>query len=139
MKTVESVVSKPLILCVEDDPLCQLLLERALKEGGFAAHFASDGKIALDKLKANKDISICLLDLNMPIMDGYSFLTKIVGDPRYDSLKVYITSCNSKNDFFEQTDQKNIDTRHVRGYFQKPFLFNEMIQKLYLDIANAVK
>ena len=58
------------ILVVEDIALNQLLMRTLLEDFGFSMDIASNGKIAIEKLKANS-YDIILMDLQMPEMNGF--------------------------------------------------------------------
>jgi len=58
------------VLVVEDIPLNQLLMKTLLDDYGFERDMASNGRIAIEKLEANK-FDIILMDLQMPEMNGF--------------------------------------------------------------------
>ena len=73
------------ILVVEDNELNRLMLCSILNEKYYVLQ-AENGKIALDILEGNKDkISLILLDIVMPVMDGYTFLSAVKANPDYSS------------------------------------------------------
>ena len=58
------------VLVVEDVALNQLLMKTILNDFGFELDIADNGKIAIEKLQA-KDFDIILMDLQMPVMNGF--------------------------------------------------------------------
>lgn len=64
------------ILLVEDNEVNVVLVQQYLKRWGMKAEVVGDGKAALEKMKANK-YDIVLMDLNMPVMNGYDATRKI--------------------------------------------------------------
>ncbi|MFT5243830.1 MAG: PAS domain S-box-containing protein [Psychroserpens sp.] len=58
------------VLVVEDIPLNQLLMKAVLDDFGFERDIAENGEIAIEKLK-NQDYDIILMDLQMPVMNGF--------------------------------------------------------------------
>jgi len=58
-------------LIVEDDPLNREILRRQLKSMGFEMDEATDGSEALEKLE-QAEYDIVLMDIHMPVMDGYT-------------------------------------------------------------------
>jgi adenylate cyclase len=60
-------------LVVDDDPEARDLVSRLLEKDGFAVEFAENGREGLDKLE--EGLSLIILDLSMPVMDGFEFLT----------------------------------------------------------------
>lgn len=67
------------ILIVEDDPDLMLTTALFLKEEGYRAGFAGNGREALDWIKESGDPDVILLDLHMPIMNGVEFMSEYVG------------------------------------------------------------
>ena len=60
-------------LVIDDDPEARELVSRLLEKDGFSVEFAENGQQGLDKLE--QGISLIILDLSMPVMDGFEFLT----------------------------------------------------------------
>ncbi|MES2575858.1 MAG: PAS domain S-box protein [Bacteroidota bacterium] len=58
------------VLVVEDMPLNQLLMKTLLDDFGFERDIAENGQIAIEKLQ-NEDFDVVLMDLQMPIMNGF--------------------------------------------------------------------
>ncbi|WP_158747761.1 response regulator [Acidisphaera sp. L21] len=67
-------VSHPSILIVDDDPAVSQLSERTVERMGLRAAIANNGREALDWLEANPAPQLILLDLLMPVMDGFEFM-----------------------------------------------------------------
>ncbi len=66
----------PHILIVDDDPILREALSLALTAQGYAVTEAADGAAALDRLRAGPRPRLVILDLVMPIMDGWQFLVE---------------------------------------------------------------
>jgi class 3 adenylate cyclase len=79
------------ILIVDDNRMNQLLLGRGLEQQGHTVAFAADGREALALLRA-EDFDLLLLDVLMPVMDGYQVLAELKGEPRLRDLPVVMTS-----------------------------------------------
>ncbi len=67
------------ILIAEDADINQLVIKKHMQKFGFNADFADNGKIALEKLRTN-DYDIVLMDMQMPVMDGYDTIRTIRND-----------------------------------------------------------
>jgi len=65
------------ILIVEDENSNFLLIEAILRKTGVNLLHAWNGKQAIEMLNENPDIDLCLMDLKMPIMDGFEATEKI--------------------------------------------------------------
>ena len=87
------------ILVVEDNPLNREMLLEILS-GQYAVLEAENGQEALDVLKAHADnIAVILLDVMMPVMDGFTFLDRIKADDRLSLIPVIImTQSDSEAD-----------------------------------------
>ena len=85
-------LSKKNVLIVEDSLIDREMLSEILSNT-YNVFQAEDGQCALNFLRETKDnISIILLDINMPVMDGYAFLREIKNDSRLSMIPVVITT-----------------------------------------------
>ncbi|MES1952376.1 signal transduction histidine kinase [Salinisphaera sp. S4-8] len=75
-------------LLVDDDMRNTFALSRALREKGLKVLMASDGFKALDQLSANPQVTIVLMDIMMPGMDGYETIRRIRAQAEYESLPI---------------------------------------------------
>lgn len=71
----------PFVLVVEDDRDGNEILQEVLRHEGFEVQAAWNGVEALERLRARKGPAIVLLDLMMPVMDGFQVLEAIRVDP----------------------------------------------------------
>lgn len=112
------------ILVVDDEPDLQMLIlqrfRKQIKDNTYDFCFAENGEDALDMLKDRDDISLVLSDINMPKMDGLTFLTEAqkLNNPMF---KTVIVSAYG--------DMDNIRTAMNRGAFDfvtKPIDFSDL-------------
>lgn len=108
---------------VDDDPLYVMLLQKLMGHVDFCDDLAvfNNGKEALDKL-TNSHIDntklpdVILLDLNMPILDGWQFLEKFVNIPFHQKITVYVVSSS-----INELDIQRVEAfKEVRNYIFKP-------------------
>lgn len=87
-------MNDPTILLVEDAPTDVLLTQRALKKSLIKARLiiAADGEAALQMLEGKGDISLILLDLHLPKVDGLHILEQIRGDEHTRSTPVVVVT-----------------------------------------------
>ncbi len=78
-------------MVVEDDHLIREAIVEALDEEGFDVIEAANGREALDKLHARR-ASLVLLDLMMPVMDGWQFREEQLHDPELSTIPVVVLS-----------------------------------------------
>jgi signal transduction histidine kinase/CheY-like chemotaxis protein len=76
LKTYRRKAPLNLVLVVEDDPVTRQLLRRELESGGFTVVEATNGRQALEYI-ARRPPALILLDLMMPDMDGFEFITEL--------------------------------------------------------------
>lgn len=89
------------ILIVEDEASLIKALSEKLSKAGFVCLEAKNGKDGLEIVKKNK-ISIILLDIIMPVMDGMTFLQKIKSNEKTEQIPVIIlTNLNDDNKIAE--------------------------------------
>ena len=118
------------VLIVDDDFISLLILKKTMENSGFEIFEAGNGEQALDILHKNEHIVLVSLDLNMPVMDGYSFLDEINKSQLKHRLKIFITSCSGRREFLNITKLQGIDTSAVVGYFEKPFVMEHFAETL---------
>lgn len=86
---------------------------------------ACDGSDALKKLPANMPIDIVMLDWNMPVMDGFTFLQKVREDATYKSVKIIM--CTSES---EKSRVVEALKAGANNYLVKPFTPEALKEKL---------
>ncbi len=84
------------VLVVEDEEESRETLRELLELEGYAVETASNGQEALDKLE-ELELCIILLDLFMPVMDGWKVLEQLRADGRLDKIKVVVTTSAAEN------------------------------------------
>jgi len=96
---------KKRILVVEDDQYIRDSLAELLQDEGYAVSVARDGQEGLDALRHNGHPDLILLDLMMPVKDGFQFRAEQREDPELAKIPVVIfsadTGVNQPNAQFE--------------------------------------
>ncbi len=75
------------VLIADDNPDGRELLREVLQSGDCQVLEAADGKEALERTRLNHP-DVVLLDLQMPVMDGFSVIRQLKQDPRYATIPV---------------------------------------------------
>lgn len=100
------------ILCVDDEMDMEMLVTQAfrrqIRNKEYEFVFASHGLDALNKLAQHKDIKLVLSDINMPEMDGLTFLSKLKENNLTDLRTIMVSAYG---------DMENIRTAMNRGAF----------------------
>lgn len=77
------------ILFIEDNEINQKILQSILKKSGISITLANNGKEGLDILfSQEKDFDLILMDISMPVMDGYEATKAIRKNPHFDTLPI---------------------------------------------------
>jgi len=125
-ETVEKPAEKPLngihILLVEDNRINVLVARNFLENWGATITVAENGQEALDRL-ASSDYHLVLMDLHMPVMDGYTAIRKI----REQGMKIPVIALTASlpNEVEQECRGMEID-----GFVLKPFLPDELFCKV---------
>ena len=85
-------MSQPTVLIVEDDADTRDMIGRFLELEGYAVETAANGRQALDRLDAGASACVILLDLMMPVMDGWEFRRIQVGHSVLSKIPVIVLS-----------------------------------------------
>jgi two-component system, chemotaxis family, chemotaxis protein CheY len=82
------------ILIIEDDRDIRESLAEILEAEGYATARATNGQEGLDYLRSAAKPNLILLDLMMPVKDGYDFANELVRDPRISDIPVIVMSAD---------------------------------------------
>jgi CheY-like chemotaxis protein len=117
------------ILVVDDEPVVVEIAKRKLEERGYEVHTAGDGEEALAVLKV-KIPDLIILDIQMPKMNGYTFMMEKSKTPEYVKIPVIVlTAYNEMEPLFK---------RHgVKGYLLKPLKLQDLLDKVAAVVPPA--
>jgi len=110
------------ILIIDDEPGVRDLLQDALGNAGYDVECATNGADGLDQLR-RRSADLCIVDVNMPTMNGYEFLKKL----RAHDLKtpvLMLTARDAKDDV-ERGLREGAD-----DYVRKPFSLEELLLRV---------
>ncbi len=116
------------ILIAEDNAVNRELLRELLEGRGYAVEEACDGQEALQMIAQCRP-DVLLLDLSMPVLDGFATLRKIRENPEMGSLPVLAVTAYAMRGDQEKTVEAGFD-----GYLSKPInasLLNEALQRVW--------
>lgn len=90
--------NKKYILVVEDENTLAFALKKKLESVGYIVNVAMDGKDALNKIEQERP-DLVLLDLILPVMDGFAVLKELRKSPKNETLPVIVlTNLSSDED-----------------------------------------
>ena len=118
------------VLIVDDDPDILLFLQIDLEAAGFDTVLASDGETALRRIDQERP-DLVLLDVMMPVMDGWATLEAITARPRPP--RVIILSAKSS-----QRDKEKARELGADRYVTKPFEPRDVIGAIHAVIAQSL-
>jgi CheY-like chemotaxis protein len=116
------------ILIVEDDLSSRLYLNKILEKVGAIILNAGDGQEAVDVVLNNPDLDLVLLDIQLPVLDGYSVLIKI-REFRKDIIIIAQTAYGLLG------DKEKILSSGFDDYVIKPILAQNLIDKLVTNLS----
>jgi len=110
------------ILLLEDDPNLGLIIEDSLVEEGFPVRLCRDGQEGLDVFRAG-DFDLCLVDVMMPVLDGFEFARRLRADGDETPL-IFLTARSLTEDRVEGFRIGCDD------YVTKPFSMEELLLRI---------
>jgi CheY-like chemotaxis protein len=111
------------ILIVEDDLSSRLYLNKILEKTGAVLLNAGDGREAIEVVSKNSDIDIILMDIQLPVIDGYGAAKKI--RELHSDVKIIAQTA-----FSLLGDREKIISSGFDDYIVKPLFPQQLIEKL---------
>jgi DNA-binding response OmpR family regulator len=124
-------MNKGKVLLAEDDHNLAFVIKDSLVEEGFDVIHAADGEAAWQQFQKNK-FDICLLDVNMPIKDGFTLAKKI----RQQSDVIPILFITAKS--LEEDKVRGFQTG-ADDYITKPFSIPELMLRMEVFLRRTKK
>ena len=118
------------ILLVEDNELNREIAQEILRECGFRVDTAENGAVAVEKVStaAPGSYDLVLMDVQMPIMDGYTATRQIraLDDPALAGIPILAMTANA----FDE-DRRNALESGMSGFLSKPIVIGDLVQELH--------
>lgn len=116
------------VLIIDDSRAMRNILRKIMQGIGFEVIEAGNGQEALERLTENADqLSLALVDWNMPIMDGYEFVCAVREDDRYTNLKLVMVTTETEPARMVKALMAGVDE-----FVMKPFTTEILVEKLNL-------
>lgn len=121
----ETELNKISVIVAEDEKFMSNILRVRFEEAGFDVRVANDGVEAWNLVQEQVP-NVILLDLVMPNMDGFDFLSKLKNDPKYQSVRVVVTS-----NLGQDEDRKKVLEMGVDDYIVKAEIdIDRLVEKI---------
>ena len=124
---------KPSILLVEDEDDSRKLIEEMLEGVGCRVVEARNGKLALERLE-DTDPDLILLDLMMPEMDGFDFLTALRGNPAWRDVPVVVVTARD----LSEADQRRLSGAVHQVLRKGAFTGTDLLKEIRAAIRNGL-
>lgn len=115
------------ILIVEDESRLAAFIEKGLRKNGFRTRVAEDGQQAIE-MAMDQEFALMLLDLGLPIKDGWSVLRELRQQGRQIPI-IVVTALNADN-------RKVAIAAGANDYLTKPFGFNDLLAKIRVQLES---
>ncbi|MBD3806960.1 response regulator [Sulfuricurvum sp.] len=114
------------LLLVENNEINRSIIAGLLAGTDIVIEMAQTGQEALDRLEANPKISVILMDIQMPIMDGFEAATRIRQNPDHDRIPIIAVTGNTL-----EGEIQHISNAGMNGHITKPIDVNTFYTTLY--------
>lgn len=111
------------VLIIDDDRDIREALRDTLEDEGYVVRTANNGREALAGLEQDWHPSVILLDLMMPIMDGWEFRRRQLAQPGLAGIPVLVVSADRNAD-------RAAGELGVAGYLRKPLMLQALLDTL---------
>mgnify|MGYP001225795340 FL=1 len=118
------------ILIVEDNEMNRDMLSRRLIRKGFDVIMAEDGQKGVDMSKSDNP-DLILMDLSLPIMDGWQATSTIKADPETNSIPIIVLTAHAMAGDREKALDAGADE-----YDTKPIEFKRLLGKIKDFLSN---
>jgi len=122
-KKEKKLLSDKTILIVEDENSNYLLLEKLLTLENANTIWARNGEESIEKFKENKNIDLILMDLKMPVMDGYEATRQI--KQLSENMPIIALTAYTESESIEKAKSKGFD-----DYLEKPIKRAELFERI---------
>lgn len=112
-------------MIIDDSRAMRSILRRIVTGLQFETAEAGHGQEALDQIEAGFVPDLCLVDWNMPVMDGYTFITRVRSNPAWRNVTLMMVTTES-----EQSQIVRALAAGAHEYVIKPFTPDAIVEKL---------
>jgi CheY-like chemotaxis protein len=125
-----SAAAAPLILVVDDFDDNRLLYVQTIAEAGYAVDEATNGQEALEKI-GSKRPAVIIMDLSMPVVDGWEATRRIKADPRTADIVIIAVTGHATNYGLQQARDAGAE-----AVLTKPCLPEDLLRTISALVPN---
>jgi len=115
------------ILVVEDNLINQDVIKAILEDEGFHVHLEDNGQKTIETLESGGEFDVVLMDLQMPVLDGYETSIELRKKEKYRDLPIIALSADAMSG-----TKKKVEEAGMNGYVTKPidkmFLYETLVK-----------
>mgnify|MGYP001293317656 CR=1 FL=1 len=112
------------ILVIDDDEIMAQLIAAILENLGHTLRFAENGQSGLEQV-ARQLPDLIVLDMNMPVMDGFEFAKKIRSTPAYSTIPILASTAETHTASYDAAYDAGCN-----GFLRKPWSEGELIERV---------
>jgi two-component system, chemotaxis family, chemotaxis protein CheY len=119
-------------LIIDDSSSTRKILGQFMRQMNYEIVEAGDGKEALQRFEESPDISVALVDWNMPVMNGLEFVRRLRENSEHDDVKLMMVTTEHDAEHIEQALSAG-----ANEFVMKPFTFEVLEEKLALLLSEG--
>ena len=113
------------VLVIEDEPSIRQMVRRVLEKEGWVVREAENGKVGLRAVSENRP-AVILLDLMMPVMNGFDFVQELRKNKDWQDIPVVILTAKDLTVEDRQQLKGNVERVYQKGEYNRDQLLNEV-------------
>lgn len=125
---------KPLIVSVEDDKVISELIAFNLQNEGYDVQSFYNGNELFNKIDSLNDVSLFILDIMLPDMDGFEICSKIKEIKKFELVPIIILTARAS-----ETDKVKALDIGADDYITKPFGVREFLARVNANVRRYIK
>ncbi|WP_457745034.1 ATP-binding protein [Sulfurimonas sp.] len=122
------------ILIAEDNVLNRKVITGLFANTGMNLTYAENGLEVINLIKKDSKFDLILIDIEMPIMDGYDATKEIRKYEENNSIPILALSANNNKEAADKAFAVG-----MQGYIQKPIILDDFYKKIYDALSNVIK
>ena len=134
MKEKLTRMSSKKILIAEDNVLNHKVITGLLSKTGISLTYVTNGQEVLNMIKKGTKFDLILMDIEMPIMDGYRTAKEIRKDKQNDTMPILALSANNSSEAIDKAFEAG-----MQEYIQKPIVLDDFYKKIYDALSHKIK